>query len=161
MGRDRHLIVFHPVLNNSGTPVEALRFIAKHELAHLRCPPRFVGRYWEMHPTEFWELEAEIGPQSYAVWAWVHRALSTCLRYDNNGLRVTGQWRPMRNTGRAPYTPGLPFDGVRWERVCPEGGAQLHLPPDWVRRPMPLQELGSGRGPHRLRSRLRQPYARG
>ncbi|MGH7753372.1 MAG: hypothetical protein ACREN5_11205, partial [Gemmatimonadales bacterium] len=32
MGRDRHVVAFHPIVNTPGTPVEVIRFIAKHEL---------------------------------------------------------------------------------------------------------------------------------
>ena len=153
MGRDRHLVVFHPVLNNPGTPIEVICFIAKHELTHLRCPPRVVDGWWEMHPPEFWEHEAEIGPERHAVWAWTQRALGKCLSHDEHGFRVSGRWRTMREMRRPPYTPSLPFNGERWERVCPEGGAQLHLPPDWVKRPMPIQDPVSGQSHHRPRSR--------
>lgn len=40
MGPDRHLVVFHPVLNHPQTPIEVLRFIAKHELTPGSGPLR-------------------------------------------------------------------------------------------------------------------------
>jgi hypothetical protein len=149
MGRDRHLVVFHPVLNHRQTPVEVLRFLAKHELTHIVRPPRLIDGYGETHPPEFWEHEAEIGPERYAAWAWIYKNLGRCLRRGDQGIRVTGKWRAIRETARTPYMPSLPFNGERWERICPGGGAQLHLPPDWVRRPMPLRDAGPGRSEQR------------
>jgi hypothetical protein len=143
MGRERHLVVFHPVLNHPNTPSEVLRFLAKHELTHIVRPPRLIDGYGETHPPEFWEHEAEIGPERYAVWAWIYKNLGRCLRRGDQGIRVTGEWRAIRETSRTPYMPSLPFNGERWERICPGGGAQLHLPPDWVRRPMPLHDTGA------------------
>ncbi len=138
MGVGKHLLVFHAVLNHRETPLEVLRFIAKHELTHLVRPPRMVGRAWEAHPPEFWEHEAAVGPERYAVWAWVQCNLGGCLRRGEQGIRVTGKWRALREATRIPYTPSLPFEGERWEQVCPDGGAQLRLPPDWPVRPLPI-----------------------
>ena len=140
MGSSKHLVVFHPVLNHPQTPIEVLRFIAKHELTHIVRPPRFIDGYFDTHPPEFWELEVEIAPEHYAVWAWIRRNLGRCLRREEPGIRVTRRWHALRESSRSPYTPYLPFNGERWERVCPGGGAQLHLPPGWVVRPLPLRD---------------------
>jgi hypothetical protein len=138
MGRGRHLVVFHPVLNHLQTPIEVIRFIAKHELTHITRPPRGVGADYEVHPPEFWEHEAAIGPERYAVWAWVHKNLNRCARNTAGRYRVGGKWRLLCDTPRTPYTPSLPFNGERWDRVCPGAGAQLRLPPDWTPRQMGL-----------------------
>ena len=139
MGRDRHLVVFHPVLNHPQTPVEVLRLVAKHELTHIVRPPRMVGRSYEPHPPEFWEHEAAIGPERYAVWTWIHKNLNRCARDTADGYRVSRKWQEYREAARTPYTPTLPFNGERWDRVCPGTGAQLHLPPDWAARPLPFR----------------------
>ena len=138
MGQRKHLVVFHPVLNHPQTPIEVLRFICKHELTHLVRPPRFVDGYYYAHPPEFWDHEAEIGPERFAVWAWIHHNLNGCAGNTVTGYRVRAKWRTFREAPRTPYTPELPFHGERWDRICPGGGSQMQLPPDWVARPLPM-----------------------
>lgn len=137
MGPRRHLIGFHAVLNHPHTPQEVLRFICKHELLHLVVPPRTVNGIEQTHPLEFWRREAQVGPERWAVWTWIHRNLGRCLRHTDAGYTVTRRWRDLRDGPRTPYTPSLPFNGERWERICPGDGAQLRLPPDWPPRPLP------------------------
>lgn len=131
MGNRRHLVVFHPILNHAQTPIEVVRFIAKHELTHIE-----LGR--PGHPPEFWAREYEVGPERYAVWPWIFRNLRRSLRDDANGLRVIRTWRKHMPPVFAPYTPNLPFDVVPWAVLCPQGGAQLRFDPDWAPRPLPL-----------------------
>jgi hypothetical protein len=140
MGRDKHLMRFHPVLNHPGTPVEVLRFITKHELTHIVRPPQFIERRWQSHPPEFWEHEYAIAPERYAAWHWIHANLARGLRRGRHdgSIRVTKRWHGLTESPRAPYTPTLPFNGERWERVCPGDGSQLLLPPDWAVRPLPV-----------------------
>jgi len=143
MGWGRHLVVFHPVLNHPATPIEVVRFIAKHELTHVANPPRKVyysarDYSFEGHPPEFWEHEADIGPERFAVWDWVDKNIDRCARNTSNGYTVTRRWHRFSDTPRTPYTPSLPFNGEKWDRICPGFGAQLRLPPDWDTRPMPL-----------------------
>lgn len=137
MGLDRHVIAFHPVFNRPGTPVEVVRFIAKHELTHITNPPRLVGGWWADHPPDFWEREYAAGPERFACWHWIHRELGRCLWSGERGIRVVRTWR-RRMAGRepGPYTPHLPFDDPPWQVLCPEGGAQLRLPPGWAWRPV-------------------------
>jgi hypothetical protein len=78
MGFERHVVVFHPVLNRPDMPVEVVRFIAKHELTHLRVPA--AG-----HPPEFWEAELAAGPERFAVWAWLNRNLNPPGTADSLG----------------------------------------------------------------------------
>lgn len=142
MGRGRHLVVFHPILNHPQTPIEVVRFICKHELTHIVRPPHVHEGRYEAHPPEFWEFEAEIGPERFAVWAWIYENLNRCARNTATGYRVTRRWRASRETPRTPYTPSLPFNGERWAHICPDDGAQLQLPPDWVTRPLPVGVRG-------------------
>lgn len=153
MGPGRHLVVFHPILNHPQTPLDVMRFISKHELTHLVIPPRLVGSIFESHPPEFWVAEAEMGPERFAVWAWIHQNLRKCARNTRRGYSVSRKWQSLREAPRTPYTPSLPFNGERWDRICPGDGAQLQLPPDWPARPLPLLQPGKtrhearGRGP--------------
>lgn len=147
MGRDSHVIAFHPVLNRPGTPIEVVRFIAKHELTHIVNPPRLVGEWWADHPPDFWQREFAAAPERFACWAWVRRYLSRCVRDGEGGLSVARTWRRrMAGTEPGPYMPHLPFDDPPWEVLCPEGGAQLRLPPGWAWRPQAFREL---EGPRR------------
>jgi hypothetical protein len=137
MGRDRHMVVFHPVLNHPATPVEVVRFLAKHELAHIVRPPRFIDGELNPHPPSFWEFEHAIGPEYHAVWTWIRHNLGSCLEQRWQGIHVAGRWRRLRTRPRTPYTPMLPFNGEQWDRICPGAGSQLLFPPDWAPRPLP------------------------
>ena len=132
MGRDRHMVAFHPILNHPDTPIEIVRLIAKHELAHTRVPSG-------LHTSEFWEIEFAIGPERYAVWHWINESLRGATR-NGSGFRVFKTWRRHFKGPRAPYTPHLPLDPERYEGICP-GDGQMMLPPDWVRKPLPMAPL--------------------
>ncbi len=138
MGPGTQLVVFHPVLNHPGTPAEVLRFIAKHELTHIVRPPRAVCGEFESHPPEFWEHEAAVGPERRAAWHWINRNLRPCAGNTPRGFSVNRRWRELEHRPRTPFAPELPFQGERWDHACPGEGSQLRLPPDWVRRPLPL-----------------------
>jgi hypothetical protein len=138
MGWRKHLVVIHPVLNHPGTPATVLRFICKHELAHLARPGRVIDGAYEPHPPEFWEFEIALCPERDAAWAWIHKNFGRCLRRGIHGLEVTQRWRSLRDSPRTPFAPRLPFYGEEWDGVCPGDGAQLQLPPDWPPRPLPF-----------------------
>ena len=141
MGDDRHLIVFHPVLNHPGTPEAVVRFIARHELTHITCPPRVIFGERESHPPEFWKHEDSIAPERHACWHWIYENLRGARRRTTLGFTVTRRWRSIETRARTPYTPHLPLDAQRWEHSCPEDGLlhgpQLMLPPDWAPGPLP------------------------
>jgi hypothetical protein len=145
MGSNRHLVVFHPVLNHPQTPIEVLRFVAKHELAHVARPPRAVCGEYEAHPPEFWKLEAAVAPERRAAWWWIDRNFSRCGRHGERGYSISRTWRRRQPPGRTPFSPMLPFDGERYDRACPGEGAQLRLPADWPPLPLPCQRRGYGR----------------
>ena len=141
MGYDRHLVVFHPVLNHPGTPEAVVRFITRHELTHITCPPRVVLGKWEAHPPEFWEHEYSVAPERYACWHWICENLRGVQRQTSKRFCVTRGWHSIDSRLRTPYTPHLPLDAQRWEHACPEDGLlhgpQLLLPPDWAPGPLP------------------------
>lgn len=139
MGPGRHIIVFHPILNRPGMPIEVVRFIAKHELTHIVHPGATInGRYYD-HPPSFWEHEYEVGPERFAVWSWLHANLWNVLLDTRWGLRVPRTWQKREPQSIAPYMPHLPFDDVPWGVLCPGGGAQLRFLPEWSAGPAPLQ----------------------
>lgn len=131
MGRDRHVIIFHPVLNRSDVPEEVVRFIAKHELAHIVFP---MGG----HPPEFWAKEFEVGRERYAVWSWMARNLGPVFRPNGYGLWVRRDWRGRLPRRLEPYTPHLPFDDRPFRVLCPDGGAQLRFETTWSASPAPF-----------------------
>lgn len=144
MGPRRHVVVFHPLLNRPGVPVEVVRFIAKHELTHIVRPPVRYAWGWESHHGEFWEHEHGVGPERHAVWAWIHQNLRGALYDTPRGVGVYSTWRRRIHDVRlAPYTPHLPFEDPPWQQLCPEGGVQRRLPPEWAWRPL----LATSRAP--------------
>ena len=139
MGPGRHIIVFHPVLNRPGMPVEVVRFIAKHELTHIIHPGWTIdGRYYA-HPQPFWDHEYEVGPERFAVWNWLNSNLSTVLLETRWGMRVPRSWRRREPDYIGPYMPHLPFEDVPWSVLCPGGGAQMRFLPEWGAVPAPLK----------------------
>jgi hypothetical protein len=131
MGWERHIVVFHPVLNRPEVPIEVVRFIAKHELTHLVV--REPG-----HPNAFWQRELEVGPERFAVWSWIRTNLGRGLSHNRFGVSVRRDWRTKVPACFAPYTPHLPFDDPPWPTLCPDGGAQLRFDPTWSHGPAPL-----------------------
>lgn len=80
MGMPSPTIYVHEVLNHPETPLEVMTLICKHELLHLRMPPReFNGRVTD-HPPEFWQEEARMAPERAEAWAWVWENLWGCLK---------------------------------------------------------------------------------
>jgi hypothetical protein len=139
MGLDRHVVVFHPILNRPDTPIEIVRFIAKHELAHIVRPGRWsASGHWEGHPPEFWELEYRLAPERWACWHWISDNLRRHARHTRWGFRVFRTWNQLDGQQLRPYTPQLPLRFKRWNYAAPDDG-QLRLPPDWAPAPLPLE----------------------
>lgn len=130
-GRDRHVVVFHPILNRPDVPEEIVRFVAKHELAHIAVPK--AG-----HPPEFWEKEWAVGRDRFAVWAWIARNLNPAFARNRHGIWVRRDWRRRLPRQLGPYTPHLAFDDPPFRVLCPDGGAQLRFEPTWSAAPAPF-----------------------
>ncbi len=131
MGRERHIVVFHPILNRPDVPYEVVRFIAKHELTHIAVPG--AG-----HSRAFWEKEHEISPEQRACWIWINANLGRACAHNAVGLWMRHAWRERVARSFAPYTPHLPFEDAPWSTLCPGGGAQLRFDPVWSHGPAPL-----------------------
>ena len=76
----RATIYIHQLLNNTDTPKEVVTFIIKHELLHLRIPPRTVKGKKVDHPPEFWEAERSIAPERQYSWRWIWANFMMCLK---------------------------------------------------------------------------------
>lgn len=138
MGRARHVIFFHPLLNRAGTPLEVVQFIAKHELTHIARP----RRDGESHPPEFWEHEYAVAPERFAAWKWIHANIWRALGHGKHGLYVRRRWPVLQRPQLTPFSPELPLDWKRWDRVSPGDEAQLNMPPDWSPQPLPASRSG-------------------
>lgn len=129
MGGGDHVIAFHPAMNHRATPREVLVFLAKHELTHAMFPG-------EDHSAAFWKHESFVAPERYAAWAWLFQNMRPALRRTPDGhIHLHRSWRKLLPDRRAPYTPHLPFEADPFDRLCPEGGAQLRIPPNWDLHP--------------------------
>ena len=73
-------IYIHRLLNNTDTPKDVVTLIIKHELLHLRIPPRTVKGKEVDHPPEFWEAERSIAPERNQAWRWIWANFMTCLK---------------------------------------------------------------------------------
>ncbi|MEX0783837.1 MAG: hypothetical protein WD557_14430 [Dehalococcoidia bacterium] len=131
MGRDRHVVAFHPLLNHPEMPIEIIRFIAKHELTHIVRP----GDEDDGHPPAFWAHEYHVAPERWAAWHWIHANLGRYARLTQWGFRVFRTWPRLEALG--PFTPGLLLQDDRWAFATPDDG-QMQLPPTWAPRPLPL-----------------------
>lgn len=130
MGPGEHMVRFHPILNHRDTPLEVVRFLAKHELTHVLFPQ-------EGHPPQFWEHEQTVAPERASAWRWLYENYASSARNTDHGYLVFTTWRKHFRRARAAYQPELPLDPERYEGICP-GDGQLMLPPDWSPRPLPV-----------------------
>jgi hypothetical protein len=73
-------IYVHSILNHPSTPKIVIDLICKHELLHLRIPPRLVKGRLKQHPPEFSEAEASLTPERAEAWSWLSRARGSWLR---------------------------------------------------------------------------------
>ncbi|MEO6398716.1 MAG: hypothetical protein ABIP13_09640 [Tepidiformaceae bacterium] len=128
-GPNEHMVAFHPILNHPGTPLDVVRFVAKHELTHIVRPG-------PGHPMQFWEHEYAIAPERFAAWHWIRDNLGSATR-EGTTYRVLKTWRRHAARSRTPYTPHLPLDHDLFGEICP-GDGQLMLPPHWAPPPLPM-----------------------
>lgn len=134
MGAGEHVLFFHPALNHPETPREIIVFIAKHELTHALFPGRG-------HDADFWTHELYVAPERYAAWHWIYENFRPALRRRPTGeVSLHRSWRKLLPASRGPYTPGLPFEKDPFAELCPEGGAQMRMPPNWDLHPTALAE---------------------
>ena len=76
----RPTIYVHSLLNHPATPKAVISLVCKHELLHVRIPPREVEGRLRQHPPEFWEAERSLAPEQNEAWEWVWRARGQWLR---------------------------------------------------------------------------------
>lgn len=81
-------IFLHQILNRSQTPREVFGVILKHELLHLRIPPRAIDGKEKQHPPEFWDAEKAICPERDAAWHWIWENLMFYLHPKPKAERI-------------------------------------------------------------------------
>ena len=88
-------IFLHQILNRPQTPREVFGLVLKHELLHLRIPPRVIDGKEKQHPPEFWEAEKKIAPEGDAAWDWIRENLWFCLqpRPKPERIEVLPEWK--------------------------------------------------------------------
>ena len=73
-------IYVHQLVNHVDTPNEVMALIIKHELLHLRIPPRVIDGKEVDHPPEFWDAERSIVPERGRAWRWIWLNFMSCLK---------------------------------------------------------------------------------
>lgn len=117
----RATIYTHQLLNHVNTPKDVMAWIVKHELLHLRIPPRTIDEKKVNHPPEFWDAERSIAPERRRARRWIWLNFTSCLK---NRPRL----------GRIDVLPS-------WKRVWP--GQRLSLEEcQQIMGPIPDDENG-------------------
>ena len=103
-------IYVHSILNHPATPKAVISLICKHELLHLRIPPRIVKGHLRQHPPEFWEAEKSVAPEHDEAWDWIWRARGRWLRLRPRLERidVLRGWKRVWDTRDLPVRPEDP-----------------------------------------------------
>ena len=100
----RSTIYVHNLLNHPDTPKTVIGWICKHELLHLRIPPRIVKGRLRQHPPEFWEVEDSLAPERCDAWEWLWRERGRWLKLRSRLERidVRRNWKEVWDTKDLP-----------------------------------------------------------
>lgn len=95
-------IFFHSLFNRSDVPQPVIEHVLRHELLHLKIPPREIDGKLVHHPPEFWEAEQALVPWKSASWGWMYLAFSEVIKSDipNECVWVKKSWRKLQKN---PY----------------------------------------------------------
>ena len=95
-------IFFHSLFNRADVPRPVIEHVLRHELLHLKIPPREIDGKRVVHPPEFWEAEAQLVPWTPFSWAWMYTAFWDALKDDreNECIWVKKTWKRLQ---RYPY----------------------------------------------------------
>lgn len=88
-------IYMHSLFNRADVPQPVIEHILRHELLHLKIPPREVDGKLINHPPEFWQEEQALVPWKSDSWAWIYEAFWDVIKVDraNESVRVKKTWR--------------------------------------------------------------------
>jgi len=88
-------IYLHAILNAPEVPNFVFSFILKHELLHLRIPPRQLDGRWTSHPPEFFDQQRQLAPEASAAWDWIWRNLGPYLHERPQLERLDVRRKPL------------------------------------------------------------------
>lgn len=95
-------ICLHTLFNRPDVPQPVIEHILRHELLHLKIPPRQIAGKFVSHPPEFWEEEKVAVPWRSDSWAWMYHTFSGVIKLDipNECIWVKKTWRQLQ---KYPY----------------------------------------------------------
>jgi hypothetical protein len=95
-------IFFHSLFNRTDVPQPVIEHVLRHELLHLKIPPRQIDGKRVQHPPEFWEAEEALVPWKSISWEWMSLAFSEVVKPDilNECVWVKKSWRKLQ---KYPY----------------------------------------------------------
>lgn len=95
-------IFFHSLFNRPDVPQPVIEHVLRHELLHLKIPPREIDGKLVAHPPEFWEAERALVPWKSASWGWMVLAFWEVVKRDGqkDGFLVKKSWRRLQ---KYPY----------------------------------------------------------
>lgn len=95
-------ICFHSLFNLPDVPQPVIEHVLRHELLHLKIPPREIDGKLIIHPPEFREAEQALVPWRSASWGWMHLAFWEALKPDsaNECVWIKKSWRKLQ---KHPY----------------------------------------------------------
>jgi len=91
-------ICLHTLFNRPDVPLQVIEHILRHELLHIKVPPRMIDGKLVLHPPEYWEAESQLVPWKAASWAWIHTAFWDALKVDrkNECVWVKKTWKHLQ-----------------------------------------------------------------
>ncbi len=95
-------IFFHSLFNRPDVPRPVIEHVLRHELLHLKIPPREINGKLVGHPPEFWEEETILVPWKAASWTWMYLAFGSALKRDipKECIWVKKSWKKLQ---KHPY----------------------------------------------------------
>ena len=95
-------IFFHSLFNRPDVPQPVIEHVLRHELLHLKIPPRQIDGKLVVHPPEFWDQERVLVPWTSASWGWMVLAFWEVIKTDipNECVWVKKSWRKLQ---KYPY----------------------------------------------------------
>ena len=95
-------IFFHSLFNRPDVPQPVIEHVLRHELLHLKIPPRQIEDKLVHHPPEFWDEERVLVPWKSASWGWMVLAFWEVIKTDipNECVWVKKSWRKLQ---KYPY----------------------------------------------------------
>lgn len=107
-------IYFHSLFNRPDVPQPVIEHVLRHELLHLKIPPRVIDGKKIDHPPEFWEAETLLVPWKSASWTWIHMAFWNAIKVDkaNECIWVKKTWKRLQGSAYPSWE--MILDDIKW-----------------------------------------------